>query len=100
VDILVRSRTRVDPYFSILLLDPSVRWRKAWFLLKNDADTSLPVFMGGRPIPHPIWEYSVAQDDLRRLQPLLEIVQGLLQSGLMGMEILWTFISRGVPPHC
>jgi hypothetical protein len=100
VDILVRSRPRVDPYFSILLLDPSIRWRKAWFLLKNDADMSLPAFMGGRPIPHPNWEYNVARDDLHRLQPLLEIVRGLLQSGLMGAEILWTFISSGVPPLC
>jgi hypothetical protein len=31
-----------------------------------------------------------------RLQPLLEIVQGLLQKGLTGDKILWTFLSHWV----
>jgi hypothetical protein len=57
---------------------------------------SLPTFMGGRTIPHLNWEYGVAQADLHRLQPLLEIVQGLLQRGLTGVEILRTFLSHGV----
>jgi hypothetical protein len=30
------------------------------------------------------------------LHPLLEIIQGLLQGGLTGAEILRTFFSRGV----
>jgi hypothetical protein len=51
---------------------------------------------GGRPIPHPNWEYGVAWANLHRLQPLLEVVQGLLQRGLTGAEILWTFSSRVV----
>jgi hypothetical protein len=36
--------------------------------------------------------------DLRRLQPLLEVIQELLQRGLTGMEILRTFFNLGVQP--
>jgi hypothetical protein len=53
VDILVHSGPEADSYFSILLPDPSVKWRKAWFLVKNDANASLPTFTGGRLVPHP-----------------------------------------------
>jgi hypothetical protein len=28
VDIFVRSMPRVDPYYCLLMFDPSVRWRK------------------------------------------------------------------------
>jgi hypothetical protein len=42
------------------------------------------MFTSGRPVPHPNWEYSVAQADLHKLQPLQEIIWGLLQRGLMG----------------
>jgi hypothetical protein len=38
----------------------------------------------------------VAQTDLRRLQLLLEVIWGLLQRVLMGVEILRTFFSYGV----
>jgi hypothetical protein len=96
VDISVCSEPEVDPYFSILMPDPLFGLRRAWFLLRNDADAPLPKFMGGCSIPHPSWEYGVARADLHRLQPLLEIVQGLLQRGLTGVEILRTFFSRGV----
>jgi hypothetical protein len=54
--------------------------------------------MGSRPIPHPNWGYGMAQMELRRLQPLLEAVRGLLQRGLIDVEILWTFFSYGVQP--
>jgi hypothetical protein len=54
------------------------------------------MFTGSRPISHPNWGYGVAQTDLRRLQPLLQAIQGLLQRVLMGMEILRTCFSRGV----
>jgi hypothetical protein len=67
-------------------------------LLKNEADMPLPTFMGGYPIPHPNWENGVAQTDFPRMQPLLEFVQGLLQKGLTGKEILWTFLSHEVNP--
>jgi hypothetical protein len=40
----------------------------------------------------------VAQTNFPRLQPLLEIVGGLLQKGLIGEEILWTFLTHGVQP--
>jgi hypothetical protein len=76
--------------------DPSVGWRRARFLLRNDTDVPLPMLTGGRPIPHPNWEYGVAWANLHRLQPLLEVVQGLLQRGLTGAEILWIFSSRVV----
>jgi hypothetical protein len=33
----------------------------------------------------------VAWVDLHKLQPLLEVIWGLLQRGLTGIEILWTF---------
>jgi hypothetical protein len=58
------------------------------------------MFTGGRPIPHPYWEYGVAWADLHRLQPLLEIVWGLLQRGLAGAKIMRTFFSRGVRLLC
>jgi hypothetical protein len=78
VDIYVRSGTEVGPYFLILMPDPPVGWRRSWFLLTDDTDVPLPVFTGSRPIPHLSWGYGVAQTDLRRLQPLLEAVRGLL----------------------
>jgi hypothetical protein len=96
VDISVRFGLEVDPYFSILMLDPLVGWQRARFLLRNDIDAPLLTFMGGCPIPHTNWEYSVAQADLHRLQPLLDIIRGLLQRGFTGAEILWTLFSRGV----
>jgi hypothetical protein len=43
--------------------------------------------MGSHPIPHPNWGYGEAQTDLCRLQPLLELVRGLLQRGLMDASI-------------
>jgi hypothetical protein len=91
VDILVHSRPKVARYFSIPLPNPPVRWRRAWFLLRNDANALLPTFMGGRPIPHANWEFSVTRADLHRQQPLLEIIWGLLQWGLTSAKILRTF---------
>jgi hypothetical protein len=66
VDFLVCSRHEVDPYFSVPMPDPPGGWQRTWFLLRNDADVLLPGFMGGRPVSHPNWEYSVAQADLHR----------------------------------
>jgi hypothetical protein len=98
MDILVRSGPEVDHYFSIPTPDPPVGWWRAWFLLRNDADVPLPMFTGGCPIPHPNWEYSLAHLDLHWLQPLLEVIRGLLQRGLTGTEIMRTFFSCGVQP--
>jgi hypothetical protein len=54
------------------------------------------MFMGPRSILHPNWEHGVAQTDLHRLQPLLEIIQGLMHKRLTAEEILWTFFNRAV----
>jgi hypothetical protein len=67
VDILVLFEPAVDPYFSITMPDPPVGWWRAWFLLRNDTDTLLSVFMGVHPIPHPNWEYDVARANLHSL---------------------------------
>jgi hypothetical protein len=96
VDISVCSSLEANSYFSFMQPSPPVGWRKAWFLLKNEADASFPVFMSGCPIPHPNWEHGVVLTNFPRLQPLLEIVQGLLQKGLTGDKILWTFLSHWV----
>jgi hypothetical protein len=74
VDISVCFGPNIDPYFSISLLDPSVVWRKAWILQRNEADMPHPRFIGGHPISHPNWEFGVAQAYLHRWQPLLEII--------------------------
>jgi hypothetical protein len=79
VDIYVRSEPKVDPYFLISMPDPPIRWRRAWFLLRDGANAMFPMFLGSRPIPHPNWGYGVAQTDIRRLQPMLEAIWGLLQ---------------------
>jgi hypothetical protein len=81
VDISVCSGPEVDPYFYILMPDPPIGWQTAWFLLRNDTDAPLPMFTSGCSIPRPNWEYGVARADLHRLQPLLEIVWGLLHRG-------------------
>jgi hypothetical protein len=67
VDIFVRLGPRVDPYFHLPTSDPPVRRRKVWLFIRNDADASLPVFTGSRPIPQPNSGYSVAQKDFHRL---------------------------------
>jgi hypothetical protein len=41
VDIFVRFRPKVDPYFSVLMPVPPIGWRRAWFLLRDDTDASL-----------------------------------------------------------
>jgi hypothetical protein len=53
VDIYVCFRLEVDPYFLILMPDPPIGWRRAWFLLSDNNDTSLPAFTGSRPTSHP-----------------------------------------------
>jgi hypothetical protein len=53
VDTSVCFDLGASSYFSFPQPDSPVRWRKAWFLLKNEADAPVPVFTGDRPIPHP-----------------------------------------------
>jgi hypothetical protein len=78
MDIFVRSRPEVDPYFPILISDPPIRWQKVWFFLRNDTDVLLLVFTGSCLIPQPKWGYSVAQKNLCSLQPLCDVIQRLL----------------------
>jgi hypothetical protein len=49
----VLSGARVDPYFYLLMSNPSVGWCKVWFFLRNDADALLPMFTGIRPFVNP-----------------------------------------------
>jgi hypothetical protein len=51
VDIFIRNRHGVDPYFHLPMPGSSDGWRKVWFFLRNDTDASLPMFMGSCPIP-------------------------------------------------
>jgi hypothetical protein len=48
----------------------------------------LLAFTGSHPVPHPNWGYGLAQMDLCKLQSLLKAILGLLERGLMGVEIL------------
>jgi hypothetical protein len=78
MDIFIQFRPRVDPYFLPPMSNPLVGWQKVWFLFRNEANASLPMFMGSRSIPQSKWGYGVAQKDLRKLQPLRDVIQQLL----------------------
>jgi hypothetical protein len=97
-DIFLRSGPAVHPNFCLLTSDPPVGWRKVWFFLRNDTDALLSMFTGSRPVPQPKWGYCVAQKDLRMLQSLCEVIQWLIRGGLMGVDLLWTFVSCRVQP--
>jgi hypothetical protein len=81
VDIFIRSGPRVDPYFHLPMSDPSVRWCKVWFFLRNDPDVPLPMFRDSRLVPQLKWGYGVAQKDLRRLQPCVKSSSGSYEEG-------------------
>jgi hypothetical protein len=49
VDIYVRPRQGVDPYFHLSVSNPPVGWRRGWLFLWNDATTPLPEVPGRRP---------------------------------------------------
>jgi hypothetical protein len=98
VDLFIRSGSGVDPYFRLLMSDPQVGWKKVWFFLMNDIDALHPVVTCSCPVPQPKWGYGVAQRDIRRLQPLRDFVQHMLRSGLMGVDLLWTFVGRRIQP--
>jgi hypothetical protein len=51
MDLFARSRSGIDPYFRLLMSDPSVGWWKVWFFSRNDVDVPLPMVTGSRPIP-------------------------------------------------
>jgi hypothetical protein len=60
VDIFIRSRRRVDPYFHLPRFGPLDGWQKVWFFLRNDTVALLPVFTGSHPIPQHNWGHGVA----------------------------------------
>jgi hypothetical protein len=60
VDIYIRSRHGVDPYFHLPMSRSTNEWWRVWFFLRNDVDASLPAFMGNRPTPQSNWGYRVA----------------------------------------
>jgi hypothetical protein len=74
VDLFVISGHGANPYFHLPMSNPLDGQRKVWFFLRNNADMLLPVFMGRHPISQPKWGYDVAQRDLRRLQPLRDVI--------------------------
>jgi hypothetical protein len=68
VDISVHTGPGTEPYFLVPQSNPPVRWQKAKFLLKDEAEAPLPTFMAGCPIPHLNWEIGVTWSDFPRLQ--------------------------------
>jgi hypothetical protein len=77
VDIYLKPGHGADPYFHLPMPRSTDEWLKVWFFLRNNVNVLLPMFTGSRPIPQPNWWYGIARRDLRRLQPLREVVQQL-----------------------
>jgi hypothetical protein len=77
VEVYVKSRHGVEPYFYLPMSDFSNGWQKVGFSLRNDAITALPAFTGNHPVPQPNWWYGVAKRDLCKLQYLCEVIQQL-----------------------
>jgi hypothetical protein len=50
MDIYVRSRHGVNPYFHFPMSGSTDMWWKLWFFMRNDAEVLLPMFTGSRPI--------------------------------------------------
>jgi hypothetical protein len=93
VDIYVKSGSGVDPYIQLPMSKSSDGWQKVWFLIWNNADALLPIFIGSHPIPQLNLGYIVARRDLHRMQPLRVVIEQLLREGLMGADLLWTFLA-------
>jgi hypothetical protein len=51
VDISVQSRSGVDPYIYLSMLNPLVRSQKEWFFQWNDADALVPLSLGNHLVP-------------------------------------------------
>jgi hypothetical protein len=88
VNLYVKSRLRVDPYFHLCASESMNGWWKVWFFLRNDVDTPVPMFTSSRPVPQPNSGYGVARRDLHRPQPLREVVQQLWREGLIAVDLL------------
>jgi hypothetical protein len=96
IDVYVCIAGEVDPYFHLSVSNPLVGWQRKCFFLKNDIDTPLLVVMGRRSAAQPNWGYEVAKKDIHNLWPVLDILKSMLWDGLLGTDILRTFISRRV----
>jgi hypothetical protein len=57
-------------------------------LSKEQRRRAAPCVPGELPHPSTQMGYSVAQKDLHRLQPLHDVIQRLLQSGMIGTDLL------------
>jgi hypothetical protein len=75
VVIHVKSGHGVEPYLKIPMPQSMKGCWKKWFYLRNDASTSLPMFIGSRPVLLPSYGDGVAWKDLSKLQPLCEALQ-------------------------
>jgi hypothetical protein len=51
---------------------------------------------GRCPTAQLCWGYKVAKKDLRKLQPMLDILKSLIRGGLTGADLLHTFVSHRV----
>jgi hypothetical protein len=98
IEIYVHTRPRINPYFYLSVSNPSVGWWKEWFFLRNDTEAPLPMVTGKCPALQPSWGYRVAKKDTRKLQSVHDVLQSLLLDGLMGVDLLHTFISLRVQP--
>jgi hypothetical protein len=45
-----------------------------------------------------LWGDAVARKDLGKLQPMHKALQQLWQEGLIGVHLLWMFVSRQIQP--
>jgi hypothetical protein len=82
-----------QPVLLPLDVQPSGWMAERMVFLRNDTDALLPMFTGNHPAPQPSWVYGMARWDIRKLQPLREVIQELQQVGLMGADLPWTFVS-------
>jgi hypothetical protein len=98
VDVYVWTGGEVDQYFHLSVSNPPARWRRQWFFLKNDIDVPLPTITGRRPTAQPYWGYGVGKKGIHKLRHVLDILKSLPRVGLLGADILRTFISRRVQP--
>jgi hypothetical protein len=64
--------------------------------MKNDATVPLPTFTGNLLVPQPNWGHGVAKKDLRKLQPLCDVIQQLQQEGLTSVHLLQIFFNRRI----
>jgi hypothetical protein len=78
IEIYVRTRPGIIPYFHLSISNPSVGWQKEWFLLRNNATAPLPVVTGKHPTAQLSWGYGVAKKDTRKLQLMHDILHCLL----------------------